>query len=140
MPETYYGKLCEKHPTASGLREARSRLCIECWREKRRKYKNVSREKTMKEARLERIRYGFEAGDAEAVIRNVAIECAAACFKPAQKWPSYVHVASRIMDSYRKQFSPVPPPLDPEVVARVLSRFPVEAAQNVPRETEEPDA
>lgn len=141
MP-TYIGKICDIHPDASGERDRTTRLCIECYREKRRAQKAKTRAKQVVQNRENRIRYGFENGDALIVLRNVAIECALARGENGSAhWIRHVRVAARIADSYRVRLAPDAKPLNPDFVAAIVqSHAKYEVAQDVPRETEEPDA
>lgn len=141
MAGTYFGKICDKHPHLEGERNVTSRLCVECFREKKRAQKAKTRPIRTQENRDARIRYGFEVGDALIVLRNVAIECALARQENVACWIRHVRIAARIADSYRVRLAPDAKPLNPDYVASVVrAHEQYEIAQGVPRETEEPDA
>lgn len=148
MP-TYIGKVCEKHPEAHGERDQTTRLCVECYREKKRARKRKDRSKRVLLNREARIRYGFEVGDALIVLRNIAIECALARGENGSAhWIRHIRIAARIAESYRMRLVPDSKPLNPDFVDSVVrshAKYEV-AAPDVPRETDgdqpddEPDA
>lgn len=136
---TYLGKICDIHPDLGGERDRTTRLCLECYREKRRAQRAKTRAKQVVQNRENRIRYGFENGDALIVLRNVAIECAQARGENGSAhWIRHVRVASKIVESYRIRLAPDAPPLDPksvEVVVRTYANY--DHNPEVPRETDD---
>lgn len=119
MADTYLGKLCDRHPEQSGVRLRRNGLCIECARIK----KNDRKRRMLAAQRDDRIRAGFEQGDAHLVIMNIAINCAMAAGRDAGFWREYVRIAIGMVEPVRERVCPTVPALRFDAIRSVESMY-----------------
>jgi hypothetical protein len=119
MADTYQGKICDRHPEQHGVRLQRNGLCIECARIK----KNDRKRRMLAASRDDRIRSGFELGDAHLVIMNIAINCALAAKRDAGFWREYVPLAVRFVESNHQRICPELPALQPDAIRAVESMY-----------------
>lgn len=68
---------------------------------------------------------GFRSGDAEMVIRNIAVEAASDLQRQGHTmpWTDCVGYAATVVDEYRRRIAPDAFPLDSESIAAVVREY-----------------